>query len=488
MLKQRIQGVKNEVGVYVTGTDTAGSQTNPYLDYGGPGDRFGIYAQNGSIENFDKFINDRNGLHGELDDVSLRTIRWEITIKIHEGKIFRDFEDQENPKISLDSAFTFQTPVSGANARLKFTSSSGSTVRVPAGTTVILRDISAAQPTYYYTVLTADASEIALNSFSKMGGTGTAPVNFTAQFIVDFSQTSGMPTSGLSVTENGETKNILCVGIGYGSAAPESSGRVELKAPANFTLGENTVDTDLTETLSVDSNAGLRVNNGRATIWDNREMALVFEPQDGIPLPPDATLQVTIGSGAVQSLEKNAGGVFILPLGDFGPYSPINVTLNSDNFPAAATEYKMNAKLMVSDTLREQSPYGGLTAKIQELVFKSDAQAMPSIKISSAKRSYRPGETVTFSVKTLNDMPYEVTLTVYQKIESTWTNPTVVQSEQTVKSASAGDGTFTTVTFPIPSAGTFDISYKAVVTVKNGADVILEVPYYFLAVDPNSAA
>ena len=69
-----------DIGVYVTGNMPPATETNPYKNHGGSGDDFGTYASGGSTDNFDRFLNDRNGLRGEECTVSShmtnRLIRW----------------------------------------------------------------------------------------------------------------------------------------------------------------------------------------------------------------------------------------------------------------------------------------------------------------------------------------------------------------------------------------------------------------------------
>ena len=67
-----------DIGIYVTGT--INPEGNWFRQHGGSGDDFGTYASGGSKENFDRFINDRNGLRGEECTVpahmASRLIRW----------------------------------------------------------------------------------------------------------------------------------------------------------------------------------------------------------------------------------------------------------------------------------------------------------------------------------------------------------------------------------------------------------------------------
>ena len=472
-------GANANIGIYVTG-NMPPSESEPYQSHGGPGDPFGTYAPGGSTDNFDKFLNDRNGLTGtERTSATERLIVWENQVKVHEGEEFGEFDNQEDPKISRDSAYTVLFNVTGASPKLRFTDKNGAAVSVPANTTVIMRVNGDA---YYYYVFNSAASEVALSSFSKMGGgTSSLSGSYSAQFIVDFSDAS----SYLSL-EDGLL--ITTMTSGTGSGAVSSSGTVTLVDPAGFGLTESTDDTDLAETLSATSGAGTTVNGGRATIWDNREMALVIEEASGTVLPPDASLKVTIGTGAEQTVSRNASGKFIVPLGSFDEYS-VQITLESDHFPRTATEYTLTAKLMVADSLQEGSPlnghYHGSPAKAAAtatLSFKSEATPQPSVKITTAKRAYQPGETVTFEIQTKNDEPYEVTATVYRKTGDSWTSTTVAQDARTVKAAEAADGTFTNVSFKVPASDVFE-SYKLVVTVvDNGGTTVLEVPYYYLAV------
>ena len=88
---------------------------------------------------------------------------------------------------------------------------------------------------------------------------------------------------------------------------------------------------------------------------------------------------------------------------------------------------------------------------------------------------------MTFTVETRDTDGGDVTVTVLKK-GADWVNTAVSMAEPTALSMAETDlGSSSTFTFTPAEAG----SYKAVVTVRDGANVILEVPYYFLAIGEN---
>ena len=480
-------GTGAKVGVYVTGD--MDPETDPFLTRGGLGDIFGTYdltATAGTVrgkENLNLFVNDRNGLIGGEGD-NPGEIVWKAAVKVYEGEIFEDFVDMPDAKVTNDSAFTVRYDFSGTGPTLKFTDENGDPLSVPAGTTAILRVNDGA---YYYYIFTSGASEVALQgNFLKMGEAGSFDLTggFTAQFVVDFSRASGCL----------EANTVLNMGL-VNSAGNGGAGTVTLVAPASFVLTAEDGG-DLTETLSAATTAGRTVNGGRATIWDDRAMALVIENSGMNALPPDAVLKVSIGGGAETEYVQSASGKFIIPLGAFGSYDGIAVTLDSEHFPRAATVYTLTAKLMVADSPADVAPlngtYGAVSGQAAEavtLLFTSAADPQPSMEVSSALRAYRPGDTVTVNIQTLNAKDCAVTVTVYKKTGDTWASVSTAVAATTVKAAGADDKPSLddpfTLSVDIPESDTFN-SYKAVAVATkddNGTTVtVLEVPYYFLAV------
>ena len=484
-------GANADIGIYVAGV-MSGAETNPYRDHGGAGDPFGTYAANGSTDNFDKFINDRNGFNGMPGDASQRTIIWPVFVKVIGGQTFVDFDD-ETAAVSNDSSYTVRFKVSSTDPRLTFSRTavgegSGTTgsIVLPAGTTIILRVNDSRY--YYYVAAGSESGGIPLSAFAKMGGhsaelpDAVTDGSYFAQVIVDFSGAALSDLIGPSVLGT-------AIVYGAGTADDRNSGKVTLVENADFELTENTGNTDLSETVRAVTNAFTTVNSGRADIWDNRDIALVLEPAESdAALPADVRLGVTIG-GSPYELAPNADGRFIIPLGAPGGSfdEDITVTLTSGFFPRIETEYVFTAYLFVANSKADLACLNGLmngsraAAASATLVFVNAANDAPSVKISTSKTLYDISETVAVTIETLNVSDNcSVTAAVYVK-GATWD---AAVRKQAVTLKAAGEETESPWTFTfVPDEGlTADASYRVVVTVKDGEDTAAEAVYHFLGI------
>lgn len=467
-------GAGAQIGIYVTGAMSP--EADPYKSHGGPGDPFGTYAEGGSTENFDKFVNDRNGLTGMLGSgAKSEFIVWNIDLKLIAGQEFREFEvdPEEEQKIGCDSAYTVRTNAE-ATSFLVFRDESGKPRPIPANTTILL---CVDDSEYYAYRATEATSAVPLSAFSKMGGSGKPTGSFVGQFIIDFSQTVGGMSLGKLVTGLSDTAD--------GDAAV--SGTVTIVATANFSLIRDTAQDTTENDLRTVLNAGYQPSAARATAWDNRDMALVIEKADGLPI--DARLKVK-RPGDAQAIEyrQNVEGSFIIPLGDLKNYSGIEIELVSDYFPRGTTAYSMTAKLMVANSKEEAAPLNGwyngsASTAAASVTFKLTASvATPSLKITTAKTAYGPGETVTVNVDYRNiSNEYLVEMVTETRTKDTqYANGTaaVLKAKDAVPGARPW-----TQTVSIPASFEDDLTYRVTVTVKDGSGNAVQVAqYYFLAV------
>lgn len=397
-----------------------------------------------------------------------------------EGQHFQLISNQDDTTISRDSSYTVRFRVVGDQPTLKFTNGSGVAQFLPAGTTIIMRVNTVENENsfdYYYYKLDNLTNTIELTSFSLMGGSGTwspaTNVKYDAQFVIDFSQATGtlIPVGTLNAA----------IVYGSGSFDETNVGSVTLVNEAAFGLTENTDNDNLTETLNLTTTADTRVNGGRATKWDNREMALVIEPNGVLPL--DAKLQVIIKNSDLGEFTRNAAGNFIIPLGILSDVSDIHITLVSDWFPRTATYYDMTPILMVANSKADKSPLNGYAPTSDKLTFKSAAQSQPSVKIETDKRAYNPGMKVRATITMQNTEPYGVYMTHYVKVEANSWN---IVAEGYIKKPEEPDYTFDNYIFTIPSDLPADTTYKLIVEVRDrDENLIMEVPYYFLGVKGN---
>ena len=137
---------------------------------------------------------------------------------------FGEFDNEDDPKISQDSAYTIRLNANKTDSLVFAREKSNGDlepVSLPAGTTIILRVMDDGELKLYHYELTSAASSIPLSSFTQLGG-GSTPLDssFTGQFIVDFSRTAGGMTEGkLNVADVGSA-----VGPKGGRAMAEKVG------------------------------------------------------------------------------------------------------------------------------------------------------------------------------------------------------------------------------------------------------------------------
>jgi len=283
-------------------------------------------------------------------------------------------------------------------------------------------------------------------------GAGTAfsapSTNYTAQFIVDFSRSSGFSGTG-----------SLQAGLSYGTSE-------------NYSVSVEVTPVDAPSFgLTVDGTAAsvaYTASAARATKWEDRGMALAITAKDGVTVPQDAVLKVAIGGTAENHPFSN--GVAVVPLGQIANYSVTSFSLDTA-FPASGS-YGFDVKLIVSATPNGVSPFVGDVVGTGKLTLTVDAKETPSAKITTDDRAVTAGTEMTFTVETLDADGCDVTVTVLKK-GADWDNTAVSMAETDLRSS--------TFTFTPEDAG----SYKAVVTVSKAGKAILTVPYYFLAIGEN---
>ncbi len=474
-------GPNANIGIYVTGITNP--EAEPYRSRGGVNDAFGTnYGSEEAAMNLSNFHNDRNGLSG-AKGVNENDIVWKSVVLVHEGEMFRDFENMANAKISKDSAYTIRCDFGTENPLLTFFDINGENVTIPVGTSVIMVTDDG---DYYYYIFTSSAISVPVDRFKAMGSdTGfSVSKDVTANFIMNFADAQ----STLASLPDG----TLNVGV-YNSFGDGSSASVILTDTAGFEISrDGALDVrqdDLLAAVNVSTNAGTRVNDGRATKWDARDMSLVLTEvaEEGVDrLPADAALLVkTADNVASVVYHINEAGQYIVPLGSFGQYNGIRIELYSKMFPRTRSTYKLKAALVAADSLREQSPlngsYNSNNQPSVDLVFGIN-NVRTSVKISSNRRSYEPGETVLFEVNSLNSVQDTISAVVYKKTGEDWTSQSAMTEELTVKASGVADGTFTNISFVIPEGEDIE-SYKIFVTAKDDAgNTVASAPYYFLCV------
>ena len=420
---------------------TAGAEIGVYRTHG----ETAIATKDSSITDYlDSFFDDATGRRGMANPRNTtQVILGDFVVKATDGQVFGDFTGKTNISLSRDSSFTMRFAGVSGEPVLRFSSD------VPAGTTVILRVDGG---DYYCYTFDAEASAVPVTEFVKMGA-GTAfsapSTNYTAQFIVDFSR-----SSGLSGTEP------LQAGLSYGTSDnySVSVAVTPVDAPSFGLTVEGTA-----------ASVAYTASAARATKWEDRGMALAITAKDGVTVPQDAVLKVAIGGTAENHPFSN--GAVVVPLGQIANYSVTSFSLDTA-FPVSGS-YDFDVKLIVSATPNGVSPFVGDVVRTGELTLAVDAEETPSAKITTDDRAVTAGTEMTFTVETLDTDGCVVTVAVLKK-GADWNNTAVSMAETDL-------GSSTTFTFTPEDAG----SYKAVVTVSKAGEAILTVPYYFLAIGEN---
>jgi hypothetical protein len=367
--------------------------------------------------------------------------------------------------ITRDSAFTVYYSVKNYNnyegMKLVFTA------QIPAQTTVMFIDKSGTVNSYWYYRANAAISEIAITSFTALGGTdayvekletGVEGIEFAYQFIVDFSKTA----NGMS----GDSLTMLL------SATSTDSGQMNFSSAVSVTL----VDMP-TFGMSIASASGLTIEldieyalaQAGASKWDYRKGALVFTPLTGLPI--DAQLRFQVGSSYTLYLQ-NAQGQFIIPLNEVGNRT-VSISLTSKLFPVDAMEYSFKAELYAAESLVGAAPINGdVMATIETVKFTKAETVLQSLHIrelSSGNRLYKQDETIRVWIEMINIDA--VTVTLLRKSEegdyvnTGWNMRTLTESGE----LSVGLG------------GQNPGSFCILLTVRDEAGAtILSVPFYFI--------
>ncbi len=434
-----------------------------------------------------KLINEKVAYHsitlkfnGAAKDVS-------IAHKGIDGQVFSDFNGKDII-ISQDSAFTVQFTINDyipeeykdknkAESEREKSQALYFSQKLPIGTTIILKT----NGQYWYYKLTEAQECIYLTDFTAMGGneyysyptTGASPINFTYQFIVDFSQVQA------GLLENDTF--AMCLGLTANSdySAPsitigDTDYKVSLaiKAKASFEMIPSVSGSTATLTCTYNASAG------NASILNGKDSALVLTAPSTIPA--DATITVVV-DGKTILYRMNASREFIIPLGAISS-KEVKVTLNS-NLLNASQDYTFDAQWFVSlsgvDKWQWVNPdgYMPLLSTSKEFTLTCQKAPVPSLRIDGTTHRCQPGGTLNLTVHYAN-IPTEanggkITAYLQSKNESGQYIDTGLK-----ESISIDDSHEKQVSF---NMGQMDKgSYRIYVIVQVNGENILTVPYYFV--------
>ena len=322
---------------------------------------------------------------------------------VKEKQVFGDFTADAAPTISRDSAFTVRYTVTAYDTAAYQMPKLLFATPLPAGTKLILRDRK--DGSYWHRTLSSSTATVALDDFTRMGGSDGYTVSsgdLDLQLVIDFSGTD--PIAGTSVTVTLLVEKIDLPGntppdltVNSGKNKPDAYADL---GDVSFRLekpSEQPADS-LTQALT------LSYSGPAASKWDHRDAALVVDAQT--VLPPSTTLQVFMGSHrAVCYPDEN--GRFILPLGEYiglGTQT-IRIRLQSELFPKEYTEYALTASLQLSATDAEVAPMNGQTQGVCQTLNFSSNEAPYEVKIvhSGNLHLFDTGENLTVNV--YNDIP-----------------------------------------------------------------------------------
>jgi hypothetical protein len=324
-----------------------------------------------------------------------------------------------------------------------------------------------------------------------MGGTNTFTFkepegkyqDFTYQFIVDFSQVS----KELRLSE-GDLNLDLVLTPYTTSQAPQVPKKDEethqitigLKEAATFILGTTEPTTDNTNEAVVTMKYA--ASDGNASIWNNRNMALVFTAPDNVP--NDLYMEIKMGNRNTVCY-MNAQKQFIVSLEQFSLQlsnsweNKLQVTLNSKLLPEEVTDYKFTVKWFVADSQKSVSPLNGYKAASTDITFKCKNDVSPSAKIEDGTRLLKIGEDIETTIKYM-DVPEGASIQtkIYHKNDDgDYVNTLIDDDVEGTLDNSSGIYTYS---YKRSITNVLSGSYRLNVIVTKDNKQLLSVPYYFI--------
>lgn len=401
-----------------------------------------------------------------------------VSHKVTDGQVFRNFNNKAT-SISRDSAFTARFTVSDYIPDEYEAQVLGFSESLPKGTTVIMK--TGGQ--YWHYELNEERSAIDLTDFTAMGGKGkfsfdkegNSPETFTYQFIVDFSQ-----STGANITADIEV-NLKLTAASPQNSASQSAPTVPETGEKHISLGikeKAAFKLDLTSVFgkSATLKCDYTPSDGAASIWNDRQTALVLTATATSEVPADLTLTTVVDEKTVL-YSMNSKKQFIIPLGKIGD-SEVKTTLNSCLFGTAGKNLEFTAEWYVSKSNADKSPLNGYKAATcdKNINFSGTKDALPSVRIDDADRVCKPGGTLKIDVNYAG-IPKGDEITAHLQSKTT-----DGQYDYTGANIKIPHDTNTNGKESIQfSMGKMDKgSYRILVIVQESGANILQVPYYFV--------
>lgn len=342
-------------------------------------------------------------------DIHLSPVNKLPTIQsfVTEGQVFADFTDTQ-AVISRDSAYTARFVVENFDkdvyvGEFIFTG-------LPTGTPLILMKKISGTTIYYRANATGN---VALTDFVEMGKKDTRfswnenEQNVTLQLVaVNSGVISGSSVStSLVLSRSAEQPNAVNV-----------SGAVttELKDEAAFTILEGDASLTLRYTRS----------EGTASIWNERDNALVLKAAAGTTLPEDAKLKYSYGSYN-RDCSMNPEGLFVIPLGQLQP-GDITLSFTLSTKMKTGTYY-LDVEWYIASSLAETAPMNG-TSKGETMITLSAEKVDVSVKISGNAHLFRVGDTMSVQIEVDGIEGYTTKLDIQRKVDGVYQSVDVAKT------------------------------------------------------------
>ena len=394
------------------------------------------------------------------------------------------FDDVNNSvTISQDSSATIQfvtsyIPSLYGEHKIKLSKA------LPKGTTLKLSNSTDLNNiSYWYYVTSGSETEISFNDFIKMGTTSdksytyytsTDNVDEKLLLIISFSNVSPSDLTADSYDVSLDIK---------GNGVDDLNSSLDL-----ITVEKRQFNLNVSSSVNVKSDFNcsysMTAPNGEESKYDGRKLSLVVYNTN---LPVDSSMSL---DGVKYYM--NAEGKFILPLDDVTG-SNKSVTLNLSSSLFTENTYNLTFELWASATSNANSPLMGEKLLSKSVVFNNVKTVMPSLKIigmnSQLLKSDNLNKNLSLSFNTADVNGCTATIELQQKIGNGYqklTNRLASVNGSTSHDTGAypinvtsGSNTVNLVLSSQTETGT----YRYVIKIKKGDQVLLEVPYNFIVLN-----
>lgn len=340
---------------------------------------------------------------------------------------------------------------------------------LPKGASIILQDKSGAKTTWWsYTVTdAAGVSGVPLSAFVRMGTnqadkfvvTGTELVY---QFIVDLSGADPAPSgAGLDMTLAADKKAEYTNAPDFDKAVD-----VTLEDKAAFSIDAETLVALEGPRLRLDLTC---ISSGAPSGYEGRSAALILTPQTA--LPEDAKLRITVGDRSM-TVYMNGYGSFLIPLAEVTADSSVVLELLSGLFPVEAQNYSFEVRWVASRSAAASAPMNGTVLASVSITFEKQNSVMPSLRVTGAYSLLAPGDTLSVIVDYTDVLESDVITADLQR----W----VVMDTGGSYASTGKTQQITMAQVRVSLAGQQAGSFRLLVTIRRGNEIVRSVPYYFI--------